>query len=256
MGHDFDPGFPRRFHGTRAELPGSRDLPVDRLPDRVGTDLPSRAPRRQCTRPRDRAGSGHARNGRPSHPRRRSGPTCPGLPRQARDHAQLRDGERVPLQRLGQGGGERHKNDLAIAAYRNQWLDKLIVDSQVEAGRDTRTSRGGRVRDVARDPRGQRRQRRARGNHAPDVPRERVGGRPDDEDRSDPDDARELEHRIAGARPAHPRPRCARPLVLYGSKLEDADLAPIPECDMPAGHATVDALARRLGGTRATGRAR
>ena len=111
---------------------------------------------------------------------------------------------------FGQGGGERHKNDPAIAAYRNQWLDKLLVDSQVEAvvtlGRLAaeafamwRATPAGASSTVA-----------ARGDHAPDVPRERVGGRSDDEDRSDPDHARELEHRVAGARPAHPAtPTCA-----------------------------------------------
>ncbi|HRW17627.1 MAG TPA: uracil-DNA glycosylase family protein [Dermatophilaceae bacterium] len=33
----------------------------------------------------------------------------------------------------GQGGGERHKSDAGIAAYRNAWLDALLVGTQVEA---------------------------------------------------------------------------------------------------------------------------
>src|SRR4029450_5457923 len=33
----------------------------------------------------------------------------------------------------GQGGGNRHDDDEAIAAYRNAWLDALLVDSQVTA---------------------------------------------------------------------------------------------------------------------------
>ena len=33
----------------------------------------------------------------------------------------------------GQGGGERHADDPAIAAYRNRWLDALLVDTGVEA---------------------------------------------------------------------------------------------------------------------------
>jgi uracil-DNA glycosylase len=33
----------------------------------------------------------------------------------------------------GQGGGEQHKNDPKIAAYRNQWLDALLVGQSVEA---------------------------------------------------------------------------------------------------------------------------
>ena len=32
-----------------------------------------------------------------------------------------------------QGGGERHRHDPAIAAYRNRWLDALIVGQRVEA---------------------------------------------------------------------------------------------------------------------------
>ena len=34
---------------------------------------------------------------------------------------------------LGQGGGERHRNDAKIAAYRNKWLSALIVGKEVEA---------------------------------------------------------------------------------------------------------------------------
>ncbi|MEP6649672.1 MAG: uracil-DNA glycosylase family protein [Lapillicoccus sp.] len=33
----------------------------------------------------------------------------------------------------GQGGGNRHKDDEAIAAYRNAWLDALLVDTDVTA---------------------------------------------------------------------------------------------------------------------------
>jgi uracil-DNA glycosylase len=33
----------------------------------------------------------------------------------------------------GQGGGNRHDDDEAIAAYRNAWLDALLVGSQVTA---------------------------------------------------------------------------------------------------------------------------
>jgi uracil-DNA glycosylase len=33
----------------------------------------------------------------------------------------------------GQGGGQRHADDPAIAAYRNRWLDALLLDSRVTA---------------------------------------------------------------------------------------------------------------------------
>lgn len=45
---------------------------------------------------------------------------------------------------FGQHGGEEHERDAAIAAYRNQWLDALLVDTQVTAvlalGRLARTA--------------------------------------------------------------------------------------------------------------------
>src|ERR671922_92142 len=34
---------------------------------------------------------------------------------------------------FGQGGGQRHKDDPAIAAYRHRWLDALLVERRVEA---------------------------------------------------------------------------------------------------------------------------
>ena len=33
----------------------------------------------------------------------------------------------------GQGGGQRHADDPAIAAYRNRWLDAVLLDSRVTA---------------------------------------------------------------------------------------------------------------------------
>ncbi|MEP6697853.1 MAG: hypothetical protein ABJA34_13395 [Pseudonocardiales bacterium] len=33
----------------------------------------------------------------------------------------------------GQGGGSRHAHDTRIAAYRNRWLDALLLDTQVTA---------------------------------------------------------------------------------------------------------------------------
>jgi hypothetical protein len=33
----------------------------------------------------------------------------------------------------GQGGGNRHRDDPAIIAYRSRWLDALLVDLHVEA---------------------------------------------------------------------------------------------------------------------------
>src|SRR5690349_1780409 len=33
----------------------------------------------------------------------------------------------------GQGGGNKHKNDAAIAAYRNQWIDAVLSTQPIEA---------------------------------------------------------------------------------------------------------------------------
>ncbi|MET1000262.1 MAG: uracil-DNA glycosylase family protein [Acidimicrobiia bacterium] len=156
---------------------------------------------------------------------------------------------------LGQGGGERHKKDPAIAAYRNQWLDKLLVDSQVQAvvtlGRLAaeafamwRATPAGASSTVAH----------AAITH-PTFPESASAA-----GQTTKIEAIRimLENWNIGLQTLVPHisdPDVHVSLVRYGSKLEDDDLAPIPEFDMPAGMPpwmrSLDAWAERA----ATGRA-
>ena len=153
----------------------------------------------------------------------------------------------------GQGGGERHKDDPAIAAYRNRWLDAVLVGTRVEAvvtlGRlaalayeQWRTTPSGSAATLAHaaivhptypesaSARGQRTKTEA----TAEMLRNWNDG---------------LQVLAAGI--AHPD--VDRDLVPYGERLETSDLAPIPEADLPAGvpawMRSLDAWAARKGAT-------
>ncbi len=52
----------------------------------------------------------------------------------------------------GQAGGTHHRNDPAIVAYRNRWLDALLVNSSVQAVDRVRQPRRRRLCEVEDDP--------------------------------------------------------------------------------------------------------
>src|SRR6266511_4043996 len=85
------------------DLPRPAGLPAARLPSRVGTGVPSGPARRQRPPTGHRAGPWRARGRGAPHPGRRGRAARPGIPRQAGDRAQLRDDQRLPLQRLRPG---------------------------------------------------------------------------------------------------------------------------------------------------------
>lgn len=135
----------------------------------------------------------------------------------------------------GQGGGERHRKNPAIAAYRNRWLDALLSGQQVEA-----VVALGSLADSAwaawkATPTG------AATNVAytkmthPTQPESSSGG-----------DRAKLAAAITAMlqnwnaaldvlKPALQHPDTERPLVHYGTAFQDGDLAPLPELDLPAG---------------------
>lgn len=135
----------------------------------------------------------------------------------------------------GQGGGERHKADAAIAAYRHRWLDALIIGSAVEAV----VALGGLAADAVgrwlATPAGA----AAAVAHAaithPTYPESAsASGTITKADAT----ARMLANwnqalPVLHAAIAHPD--VARPLVPYGTELAPTDVAPIPEADLPAG---------------------
>jgi hypothetical protein len=135
----------------------------------------------------------------------------------------------------GQGGGTRHKDDPLIAEYRNRWLDALIVDRQVEA-----VVALGQLADIALNawlatPTGQAADIVYRPITHPTYPESASrSGRITKAEAT----ARMLENwnaALPALRQAITQPDVERPLVPYGSALEDSDRSPIPELDLPPG---------------------
>jgi uracil-DNA glycosylase len=136
---------------------------------------------------------------------------------------------------FGQGGGERHADDPAIAAYRNRWLDALLVGGDVEAvvalGRLAelafqawKATPAGRGVDVAFQ----------RITH-PTAPESAAAGDPARYAEAVRSMLRNWNAGLERLRPAIRHPDVDRDLHPYGEALTDADYAPIPERDLPAG---------------------
>jgi uracil-DNA glycosylase len=135
----------------------------------------------------------------------------------------------------GQGGGERHADDEQIAAYRNRWLDALLVGGKVEAvvalGRLAarafqawQATPAGQGVEVAFEP-----------ITHPTAPESAAGGDPDRYAEAVAAMLRNWNGALERLRPALRHPDVDRDLVPYGEALTDADYAPIPEGDLPAG---------------------
>jgi uracil-DNA glycosylase len=135
----------------------------------------------------------------------------------------------------GQGRGEKHKNDPAIASYRNRWLDKLIVGQPVDAV----ITLGGLAADAfevwLETPNGK----------ASDVAHQAITHPTFPESASAAGQttktaamSKMLNNWNVGLQALAPHvahPDTPTPLHLYGTALAPDDLAPIPEMDLPAG---------------------
>jgi hypothetical protein len=136
---------------------------------------------------------------------------------------------------FGQQAGERHQHDEAIIAYRNRWLDALLVDSGIEAV----ISFGHLGRDAFQ------RWRETTTAASVDIPFEHLTHptMPEAASKGDPTKKAEATRKMLaewnqaltrldatlGSRDVQ------RDLVLYGDSLLPDDRAAIPEADMPAG---------------------
>lgn len=123
-----------------------------------------------------------------------------------------------------QAGAERHKGDPKIAEYRNEWLDALLIDQNVEgvvafgsladhAFRRWKDSRGDSVAPFFRHVR------------HPTSPRS-------------PEAMKTMLAQWNAALEKlalRVQPDVVRPLVPYGDDFRPGDLAPIPERDLPPG---------------------
>jgi hypothetical protein len=135
----------------------------------------------------------------------------------------------------GQGGGERHADDPAIAAYRNRWLDALLVGTGVEAvvalGR-----LAGKAFEAWKDtPAGQGVEVAFERITHPTAPESSAGGDPDRFAEAVARMLRNWNGALERLKPAVRHPDVERELVPYGEALTSADYGEIPERDLPAG---------------------
>ena len=135
----------------------------------------------------------------------------------------------------GQGGGERHADDPAIAAYRHRWLDALLVGRGVEA-----VVTLGRLADRAFDawiatPAGQGVEVAYERITHPTAPEAGAGNDRDAYPRLVEAMLRNWNTALGRLHPAIKHPDVDLELVRYGTELREGDYAPIPELDMPAG---------------------
>jgi hypothetical protein len=133
-----------------------------------------------------------------------------------------------------QGGGSRHRGDPGIVAYRNRWLDALLIDTTVEAV----VAFGSLAADAFE------RWRAGPGEGARTLPFAAVrhptfpeGSSEDDEERKRRATREMLTGWNAALEELHPtltHPDRAVALVPYDIE-QPAEVAPIPACDLPAG---------------------
>jgi hypothetical protein len=152
----------------------------------------------------------------------------------------------------GQGGGQRHKDDPAIAEYRNRWLDALLVGSQVEAV----VALGG-LADFAfqtwkATPSGESVDVAYRHIRHPTYPESASAAGQKKKSEAMKEMLAGWNEALGELRPEIRHPDVDRDLVPYGETLDKAtDLAPIPDRDLPAGipawMRSLDAWALRRG---------
>jgi len=135
----------------------------------------------------------------------------------------------------GQGGGERHADDAQIAAYRNRWLDALLVGAEVEAVVALGRLAARAFQAWQATPAGQGVEVAFEHITYPTAPESAAGGDPDRYAEAVAAMLRNWNDALARLRPAVRHPDVDRDPVPYGEALTDADYAPIPERDLPAG---------------------
>lgn len=157
----------------------------------------------------------------------------------------------------GQAGGERHKDDPAITKYRNRWLDAVFARSPIEA-----VVAFGRLADHAWNawaatPRGGRAAVTYRAVKHPTYPESSSASGQTTKAEAMAKMLDEWNAALGPLSAAITHADAARPVEHYGATLVPGDLAPIPECDLPAGcppwMRSVEAWASRQAVGEATG---
>jgi uracil-DNA glycosylase len=135
----------------------------------------------------------------------------------------------------GQGGGERHADDPAIAAYRNRWLNALLVGGDVEAVVALGRLAGQAFQAWKDTPAGQGVDIAFERVTHPTAPESSAGGDPDRYAEAIRSMLRNWNGALERLRPAVRHPDVDRDLVPYGEALTSDDYGAIPERDLPAG---------------------
>jgi uracil-DNA glycosylase len=135
----------------------------------------------------------------------------------------------------GQGGGERHADDPAIAAYRNRWLDALLVGTGVEAVVALGRLAGQAFQAWKDTPAGQGVEVAFERITHPTAPESGAGGDPDRYAEAVARMLRNWNQALERLPPAVRHPDVELELVPYGEALTSADYGEIPERDLPAG---------------------
>ncbi len=134
----------------------------------------------------------------------------------------------------GQRSGEAHEKDPAIAAYRNAWLDALLIDTGVTAVLALGRLAGTAYRTWAKtQPDAAERLHLAALRH-PTYPESAAGASGTPLAETTANLMADWNKRLP-ALAAHVAPEAAVDLTPYGGEWRDCDLAPIPERDLPAG---------------------
>jgi uracil-DNA glycosylase len=136
---------------------------------------------------------------------------------------------------FGQGGGERHADDAAIAAYRDRWLDALLVGSGVEAVVALGRLAGRAFEAWKQTPAGRDVEVAFQRITHPTAPESSAGGDPQRYAEAVRAMLANWNAGLERLRPAVRHPDVDRDLVPYGEALTPADYAAIPERDLPAG---------------------
>jgi hypothetical protein len=155
---------------------------------------------------------------------------------------------------FGQGGGERHANDPAIAEYRNRWIDAILQTSNIEAV----VGLGGLA-----DKAWQAWKKTENGKAHPNLAYRKITHPTAPDSQSKGNQAKFAEamknmlanwnEGLQAIAPAIQTPDVATPLVLYGTALQPTDDVEIPERDYPPGLPSwmrgLKAWANRVGAT-------
>ena len=135
----------------------------------------------------------------------------------------------------GQGGGNRHKNDPAIAAYRNRWIDAVFAASRIEAVVSLGQLADAAFQQWKATPKGQTTNVVAVHITHPTEPESSAGN--DKVKLAAAVEAMLQNWNVAlpSLKAAIQHPDRAVSLVLYGNAFVTGDELDIPEIDLPAG---------------------